>query len=140
MSRSSTPGSKASLDTAATGTSSSGSRRIRQAELKVWLVEEGFVTPNFPRTSSLSSRTYYPLHTAVKQNNVRIVRTLLDLGADPFCKNSAGQSPADWARQRNWRGSYSDVLALFDGLLREAKEESALLEAKDEVDPPARYP
>jgi len=90
------------------------------------------VTPNFPRISSLSSRTYYPLHTAVKQNNVRVVKTLLDLGADPFCKNSAGQSPADWARQRNWRGSYSDVLALFDGLLREAKEESELLEAKDE--------
>lgn len=40
-----------------------------------------------------------PLHHAVARGSLKLTRTLVRAGADPFLKDSLGRSPADLARQ-----------------------------------------
>lgn len=46
-----------------------------------------------------------PLHLAVEQGSLKIVVTLLQLGADPFLRDTAGQTPRDLASRRQEKGS-----------------------------------
>jgi len=53
----------------------------------------------------------YPLHVAVKQNDVRLVLALLKLGADPWQIDSSGRTPYQLALSReDGRGSHTNVM------------------------------
>lgn len=55
---------------------------------------------------------FYPLHAAVRENMPRLVRVLLEAGADPWAVDETGDTPLWYAKQ--W-----DVLAPIAKLLEE---------------------
>eukprot|EP00406_Dinophysis_acuminata_P041156 CAMPEP_0179365452 /NCGR_PEP_ID=MMETSP0797-20121207/82555_1 /TAXON_ID=47934 /ORGANISM="Dinophysis acuminata, Strain DAEP01" /LENGTH=211 /DNA_ID=CAMNT_0021080949 /DNA_START=1 /DNA_END=634 /DNA_ORIENTATION=- len=80
----------------------------QQALVKVFLKEHGYSGVGVPKRTML--QTKYPIHTAAKTGDPRVVEALLAAGADPAQKNSAGLTAAQVARQRNKNGSHANVL------------------------------
>lgn len=84
------------------------------AAMRVTLVEflasHGFKGINSKKKRLLKS--HYPLHVAVNQNNVDVVRVLLAMRADASLSNSAGQSPLRLAQRLNTQsgGAYGDLV------------------------------
>mmetsp|Transcript_104248 Transcript_104248/g.262315 ORF Transcript_104248/g.262315 Transcript_104248/m.262315 type:complete len:492 (+) Transcript_104248:74-1549(+) len=68
--------------------------------LAAFLSRNGFTGPREPRRRRLRTRTTFPLHTAVEEGDVNMVRLLLLAGADPSCRNSFGQTAEDLVNQR----------------------------------------
>merc|ERR1712232_977765 len=63
-----------------------------------FLKSHGFKSDvNSKKSSMLKSK--YPLHVAVKEQNVQMVRLLLAAGADKSLKNSSGHTPVQKAEQ-----------------------------------------
>eukprot|EP00928_Gymnodinium_smaydae_P025900 TRINITY_DN204_c0_g1_i1.p1 TRINITY_DN204_c0_g1~~TRINITY_DN204_c0_g1_i1.p1 ORF type:complete len:250 (-),score=95.03 TRINITY_DN204_c0_g1_i1:192-872(-) len=82
-------------------------------KLQAFLKQHGYKDAKTKRTKMFKSK--YPLHSAVKLNDARIVKLLLEQGADATAKNSAGQTPATVAHNLQKDGSHTQVLALLEG-------------------------
>eukprot|EP00928_Gymnodinium_smaydae_P049443 TRINITY_DN33189_c0_g1_i1.p1 TRINITY_DN33189_c0_g1~~TRINITY_DN33189_c0_g1_i1.p1 ORF type:complete len:221 (-),score=57.83 TRINITY_DN33189_c0_g1_i1:68-730(-) len=81
------------------------------AKLQAFLKRHGFKDVNAKRTRMFKSK--YALHSAVKMNDASIVRSLLNHGANPAARNSAGKTPVELARDLQENGSHALVLALL---------------------------
>merc|ERR1719195_2054683 len=85
----------------------------RKAIVRAFLKEHGYSDVAAPKRNML--KTKYPIHTAAKKGDPEIVAALLEEGADPAKKNSAGQTAMQVAQQKNRNGSHADVLRALGG-------------------------
>merc|ERR1711879_565305 len=69
----------------------------KKKQIDDFLEQHGFASINAKRKSKFG-RYKYPLHTAVK-HRPEIVPLLLDCGAESSNKNSAGQTPYEYAKK-----------------------------------------
>jgi len=69
----------------------------KKKQIDTFLKQHGYASVNDKRKSKFG-RYKYPLHTAVK-HSPEIVRLLLDSGAESSNKNSAGQTPYEYAKK-----------------------------------------
>lgn len=69
-----------------------GKRKIAQ-----WCKENGYVDA-YTRKKTFRGDSKFALHTAVKQENVEIIKLLLQNGANKDCTNSKGQTPLQLAQ------------------------------------------
>merc|ERR1719188_2676786 len=85
----------------------------RKAVVRAFLKEHGYCSVGAPKQKLL--KTKYPIHTAAKKGDPKIVAALLEEGANPAKKNSAGQTAMQVAQQKNKNGSHADVLRALGG-------------------------
>merc|ERR1719282_2278076 len=85
----------------------------RKALVVAFLKEHGYSDVGAPKRTML--KTKYPIHTAVKTGDPKIVMALLEEGANPAQKNSAGKTAAQVAQQKNRKGSHANVLRALGG-------------------------
>merc|ERR1712079_406840 len=85
----------------------------RKALVTAFLKEHGYSGVGVPKRTML--KTKYPIHTAAKTGDSKIVAALLEEGADPAQKNSAGQTAAQVAQHKNKKGSHANVLRALGG-------------------------
>merc|ERR1719410_1989522 len=85
----------------------------RKAIVGAFLKEHGYCNVDAPKQSML--KTKYPIHTAAKKGDPKIVAALLEEGADPTQKNSIGQTAIQIAEQKNKNGSHAEVLRALGG-------------------------
>mmetsp|Transcript_53897 Transcript_53897/g.126394 ORF Transcript_53897/g.126394 Transcript_53897/m.126394 type:complete len:553 (+) Transcript_53897:47-1705(+) len=87
----------------------------KQANKKVfaWLNQNRFSNVNHERW--FLGRGYYPLHAAVRENNVEMIKLLLSLKADPARKNSGGQTPLEYAQAKQRTSVICDMLQEWQG-------------------------
>mmetsp|Transcript_278 Transcript_278/g.547 ORF Transcript_278/g.547 Transcript_278/m.547 type:complete len:124 (-) Transcript_278:270-641(-) len=83
-------------------------RLVHKAAVERFLEEHGFTGVNEARRSLL--KTTYPLHSAAKHGDHRMILLLLEEGADALQKNSSGKTAEKVAEQRNRGGSHDAVL------------------------------
>lgn len=86
-------------------------KKKAKAEVQSFLAQHGFKSLKGQRRRLF--RTSYPLHVAVRERDVVIVRQLLVARANPSKADSAGRTPLDLAEEKNYKGSHSDVIALL---------------------------
>eukprot|EP00439_Symbiodinium_sp_Y106_P021080 s4668_g2.t1 len=67
-----------------------------------------------PRTGIARWETLYPIHLAAQQGNVRMVRALLEGGADPKQKSSLGRSAHDFALLALRKSTQAEILRLLE--------------------------
>eukprot|EP00930_Biecheleria_cincta_P023671 TRINITY_DN17060_c0_g1_i1.p1 TRINITY_DN17060_c0_g1~~TRINITY_DN17060_c0_g1_i1.p1 ORF type:complete len:227 (-),score=70.34 TRINITY_DN17060_c0_g1_i1:40-720(-) len=85
----------------------------RKQAVLIFLSKHGFKDVNGCKRSLMSST--YPLHKAVEAGDERLVRMLIQEGADVLQKNSSGRTPAELAAKKNKAGSHDKVVAaIFD--------------------------
>merc|ERR1712217_811569 len=93
------------------------SRRAQEVARKVlimgFLKDHGYTDVNAPKKTML--KTKYPIHTAAKTGDPKIVAALLEEGADPGQKTSTGQTAAQVAQQKNTESSHANVLRTLGG-------------------------
>merc|ERR1711997_1209261 len=87
--------------------------RERKALVAAFLKEHGYCEVAMPKRTML--KTKYPIHTAAKTGDAKIVAALLEEGANPTQKNSVGQTAAQVAQQKNKKGSHANVLRSLSG-------------------------
>jgi len=80
-----------------------------QKQLQAFLKEHGFTAVNGKRTRMMKSK--YPLHSAAKHKDADMVRVLLNSGANPALKSSAGLTAQQLALKINKAGSHDHVLS-----------------------------
>merc|ERR1712217_346848 len=80
----------------------------RKALVTAFLKDHGYSEVTTPKRTML--KTKYPIHTAAKIGDTKIVAALLEEGADPAQKNSSGQTAAQIAQKKNKNGSHANVL------------------------------
>merc|ERR1711874_266827 len=74
----------------------------QQERLNAFFAAHGFAGVNARKKKLLKS--YYPLHLAVEQNNIEIVRLLIAARANMSLKNSAGRPPLQMASRIDKQG------------------------------------
>jgi len=79
-----------------------------KSKVQDFLLAEGFKSVSAPRRKCC--RTTFALHRAVEENDVEIVRALLDSKADRSQKNSRGETPYKLAERLDRQGSHTLVL------------------------------
>jgi len=80
-----------------------------------WCKKNGYSDMNTPK-KTMRGATKFPLHTAVKHQNVEMVGLLLKCGVDQQVQDSRKQSPLQLAAANNKKGSHhvaQDILALL---------------------------
>eukprot|EP00929_Paragymnodinium_shiwhaense_P114911 TRINITY_DN8346_c0_g1_i2.p1 TRINITY_DN8346_c0_g1~~TRINITY_DN8346_c0_g1_i2.p1 ORF type:complete len:295 (-),score=78.62 TRINITY_DN8346_c0_g1_i2:195-1079(-) len=106
----------------------SSSREVKMSEADKKRVEDflkahGYSEVNVRRTRFWKYK--YALHTAVKENNVELVKLLLKAGADRRKKNSDGQTAKGFAQSVDKNGSHAAVIAaLRSRRKRESKDKA----------------
>merc|ERR1712187_94244 len=85
----------------------------RKAVVRAFLKEHGYCDVDAPKQKML--KTKYPIHTAAKKGDPKIVAALLEEGANPSQKNSMGQTAIQIAQQKDKNGSHADVLRALGG-------------------------
>merc|ERR1712203_708833 len=85
----------------------------RKAFVKAFLKSHGYTDVAAPKRTML--KTKYPIHTAAKTGDPKIVAALLEEGANPAQKNSSGQTAAQIAQKKNKNGSHTTVLRTLGG-------------------------
>ncbi|CAE6928024.1 Ctdspl2 [Symbiodinium natans] len=87
-------------------------RKLERAEARKqvlpFLLQNGFHTVKSKKT--FFWRSWYPLHAAVKYNDLETVRLLITAGADLQKLNSRGETPEQLAERLNRSGSHADIL------------------------------
>mmetsp|Transcript_10895 Transcript_10895/g.20532 ORF Transcript_10895/g.20532 Transcript_10895/m.20532 type:complete len:228 (+) Transcript_10895:68-751(+) len=101
-----------SADPLDTGRQSKAQRKFERAEARKqvlpFLLQNGFHTVKSKKTFLWKS--WYPLHTAVKQKDLETLRVLLTAGADPQKLNSRGETPQELAERLNRSGSHCEII------------------------------
>jgi len=87
--------------------------RERKALVAAFLKEHGYNKVDVPKKTML--KTKYPIHTAAKTGDSKIVTALLEEGANPAQKNSSGQTALQVAQKKNKSGSHTTVLRTLGG-------------------------
>merc|ERR1712037_581447 len=85
----------------------------RKALVTAFLKDHGYRGVDIPKKTML--KTKYPIHTAVKTGDPKIVDALIKAGANPAQKDSAGQTAVEVAHQKNKKGSHANVLRTLGG-------------------------
>merc|ERR1712216_686729 len=85
---------------------------IDEGLIKAWLKQKGYKDINVPKTMR-KQRTKFPLHSAVKDNDVEMVWLLLKAGANVDARNSENQTAAEVAENLQKNGSHRQVLDLL---------------------------
>jgi intein/homing endonuclease len=87
----------------------------KQAKLNGFLSSIGFKAVNEQKKKSgiVSSGFTYPLHAAIKANNLEAVELLLWAGADKAQKDSSKLTPAALAKKLNKKDSHKAVLTVL---------------------------
>jgi len=85
----------------------------RKALVLAFLKEHGYSDVGTPKRTML--KTKYPIHTAAKTGDPKIVIALLEEGANPAQRNSAGKTAIQVAQQKNKKGSHANVLHALGG-------------------------
>mmetsp|Transcript_81593 Transcript_81593/g.174861 ORF Transcript_81593/g.174861 Transcript_81593/m.174861 type:complete len:193 (-) Transcript_81593:189-767(-) len=83
-------------------------RRRREETVEAVLKEQNFKGATTSKRSMLGST--YPLYCAAEMGNVQLVEMLIQEGADPQQKNSAGKTPLQVAEKNSKNGSHSALL------------------------------
>merc|ERR1712218_647646 len=87
-----------------------------QQAVKDFLKARGFKNVAAPRKVFCGcGGAVYPLHLAVEENNLEVVKALLRCGADKELKNSRKKTPLEIAERCNKTGSHEMVLAALRG-------------------------
>lgn len=102
--------------------------QMKQRRIVAFLMEHGFATVHSPADKMGSMR--YPLHEAVRQCDSAMVKLLLEAGASPLKKNSAGHTPEHMAIKRNWFGALNDVIQVLQDATMPPHLEHADISAK----------
>merc|ERR1739848_24885 len=82
--------------------------KLAQQEVQSWCKTRGFQDVNAERKTFKGKK--YPLHSAVKHQDVKIVKQLIKCGARKDLKDSKGQTPAQLA-EKLCNGGSKDGLA-----------------------------
>jgi len=82
---------------------------VLKEALTVWLKKNKLADANAKKKSMFNH--CYPLHVAVSQKDLQIVRALLVCGADKNTPNSGGQTPLELATKSNKNGSHDEIIA-----------------------------
>lgn len=88
----------------------------KQDMLRHFLTSAGFTDVNAKKkekSGMFSSGFTYPIHAAVKANNVNIVQLLIEAGADRTVSNSKKVTPLTMAQKLDKGGSHKDVIAIL---------------------------
>jgi len=72
-------------------------KAAEERKVSEYLAAHGFKDVNTKKSSMFRSR--YPLHVAVKEQDVEMVKLLLSVGADRTLKNSSGKTPVQKAEE-----------------------------------------
>eukprot|EP00929_Paragymnodinium_shiwhaense_P047520 TRINITY_DN240_c0_g1_i1.p1 TRINITY_DN240_c0_g1~~TRINITY_DN240_c0_g1_i1.p1 ORF type:complete len:244 (-),score=97.51 TRINITY_DN240_c0_g1_i1:284-1015(-) len=87
-------------------------RRLHEAEekkrMEEFLKKHAFKGPDMKRSKLLGFK--FPLHSAVKHNDVEMVRILLANGANTSSKDSSGNTPYQLAQKVDKHGSHAMVM------------------------------
>eukprot|EP00406_Dinophysis_acuminata_P044444 CAMPEP_0179311466 /NCGR_PEP_ID=MMETSP0797-20121207/52700_1 /TAXON_ID=47934 /ORGANISM="Dinophysis acuminata, Strain DAEP01" /LENGTH=220 /DNA_ID=CAMNT_0021021239 /DNA_START=48 /DNA_END=711 /DNA_ORIENTATION=- len=86
----------------------------RKGLVGAFLAEHGYSGPAASRRTM--TKTKYPIHTAAKVGNPEVILALLEEGADPTQKDSAGRTALQVAQRRDRKGSHADVLHALGGI------------------------
>jgi len=88
-------------------------RRLKFHNLHYYLGTGGFKDVNHQKQTSrwVSSGFTYPLHAAVRTNNLEFVQLLLWAGADATFQDSSKLTPAELCLKLNKKGSHRRILA-----------------------------
>merc|ERR1712187_671780 len=87
--------------------------KARKTLVADFLKEHGYIDVGVPKKTMM--KTKYPIHTAAKTGDPKIVAALIQEGANPTQKNSSGQTAAKIAEQKNKNGSHANVLLTLGG-------------------------
>jgi len=82
------------------------------SDLTQWCQENHFVDVH-TRKKTFQGATKFPLHTAIKQKNEKIVGLLLMSGVDRNAEDSKKQTPTQLAEQLNKNESHDAILAML---------------------------
>jgi len=82
--------------------------RVDRQKTDAFLCERGFADVNAKR-KGVFFNFKYPLHSAVKRNDVELVRALLACGADGSLQNSAGLTATQLAEKLSKKGSHATM-------------------------------
>ncbi|CAE7191348.1 iga [Symbiodinium natans] len=84
---------------------------LHKNEVMAWLKKQGFSGINTVKKSFFSST--YPLHKAAEVGNAKMVKLLLEQGANPALKNSAGKTAQEVVMLKKKGESHKEVLSLL---------------------------
>jgi len=79
-----------------------------KARLELWLRQEKFTGVNDKRKSMMKAK--YPLHSAVKRQDLDLVQLLMRFNADPSLEDSNNLTPKMLAEKSNKDGSYAAII------------------------------
>ncbi len=82
--------------------------QVNSTDLAIWLVEKG------ANADHANDRGFTPLLTAVWQNQVDVVKVMLDKGADIFVKTKQGKSALELAQERKCEAMYDMLFAIWE--------------------------
>lgn len=88
-------------------------RGRRKSRVGAFLKEHGYKGVDVPKRTML--RTRYAIHTAAKAGDAEAAAALLEEGADPARKDSAGRTALQVAQQQDKNGSHAGVLRALGG-------------------------
>lgn len=85
---------------------------IRKTAVAVFLQDHGFANVSCPKRTMM--KTTYPLHVAATSRNLRIVKMLLDEGANPSQKDSSGKTALQACISKDKDGSHREVIEALE--------------------------
>jgi len=88
-------------------------KSLRMKKLRRFMASSGFSGVNTPKNSAkgvLGRHFWYPLHAAVKANDLEVVEALLWAGSDPTTRDSQRLTPLELCYRLNRSGSHKAVL------------------------------
>lgn len=83
-----------------------------QVRLDAWLGRSGFGGVNDKKV--LVTKTTYPLHAAVSQNDAEVAQWLISFGANTEQRDSLGETPFDLAVRCNTDGCHDKVIKVLE--------------------------
>lgn len=87
--------------------------------VRSFLEQNGFDSVKASRRRIM--HTCYPLHVAVRANNVELIHKLLRAGADPFKTDSSGRTPLELAQKLNSSSSHRKAVEVLKRSTRNGK-------------------